>query len=89
MTQVHIEIERLVLNGLSAKDGHTVAGALREELNRLLSAPEVAQQLSRIVGAPVLRAANPALPTSTSPHELGVNAARAIGSELINEPGAS
>jgi hypothetical protein len=88
MRCVHIDIERLVLKGLRSADRHLVANALREELGRLLRAPEVVQRLSRIDSVPVLRTAGPAIPTGATPGELGASAARAIGNALMNERNA-
>ena len=83
-----IDIDRLVLKGLRSADRHLVANALREELGRLLRAPEVVQRLSRIDSVPVLRTAGPAVPTGATPGELGASAARAIGNALMNERNA-
>jgi len=79
---VTVRIDHLVLRGVSRRDGDAVGAALREELARVLAAPEVMQRLAAGGEQARLRIGGVHVDGGTGPRRLGVEAARGIGRDI-------
>lgn len=78
MTRVVLHIDRLVLKGFERQAREGIAEGLREELTRLLAAPEVARQLQSRHGIPALKVGAIRIQAGAPPAAIGVQAARGI-----------
>ncbi len=77
---VHVHIERLVLDGLPLQPAQApaVQSAVEAELARLLTADGLPPDLQRGGGRSGTRAADVALPPTTAPDHLGTRLGKAI-----------
>lgn len=78
MTRIVLHIDRLVLKGFERQAREGIAEGLREELTRLLAAPEVACQLQSRHGVPALKVGAIRIQAGAPPAAIGVQAARGI-----------
>ena len=81
--RVNVNIDSLVLNGFRFEDRHAIAGALQNELARLLAAPEIAERLGRWGETARLRVDAVKLDAGAKPDQVGCETARAIGKGLL------
>ena len=83
MRPVLVDIENLVLRGFRFEDRHAIAGALQNELARLLSGPEIAERLARLGETARLRVDAVKLDAGAKPYQVGSETARVIGKGLL------
>ena len=86
MRQVFVDIERLVLTGFRFEDRCVIAGAIEEELNRLLGTHQAAERLSRLDSVPFLKAGEVRLGAGAKAYEVGVRTAQGVGTLIQHTP---
>jgi hypothetical protein len=83
MSRVHLNIDRLVLNGLESDDRKALVEGLQAELSQVLSDPVARAGWERSHRTPVLKAGGiPLEPGPLGARKFGANVARAIGKGL-------
>jgi len=78
--KMNVHIERLVLEGLpvSGQDGPRVRAAVSAELERLIGAHGISQELRSACAVPEVRAETLQIVRQSSPRGLGMQIARAV-----------
>ena len=83
MRRVVVNIDSLVLKGFRYEDRFVIAAAVRDELSRVLSAPESARQIAALGRIPRMRIATVTVNANAKPQQVGVATGRAVGKGLI------
>jgi hypothetical protein len=78
--KINVHIERLILEGLpvSRHDGPRVRAAVTAELERLIAARGISEELQRGGAVPAVRAGTLRSETRTTSSQLGTQIARAV-----------
>jgi len=79
MKRVVLHIDSLILNGFRHEDRHAIAAGLQQELTRLLTDPQAAQQLTVNGDVARLRVGNIQIGQNSQPQRVGSQVARGIG----------
>jgi len=79
MKRVVLHIDRLVLKGFRQEDRHGIAEGLQQELTRLITDPQAAQQLTVNGDVSRLRVGNIHIDQNSQPQRVGSQVARSIG----------
>lgn len=82
MKRIIVHIDSLVLRGFNHEDRHAIAAGLQQELAKLFTDPQVAQQLTVKRNVSRLRVGSININTGSKPQGVGVEAARGIGREM-------
>ncbi|MEO6421286.1 MAG: hypothetical protein ABIR84_00995 [Candidatus Nitrotoga sp.] len=79
MKRVVLHIDNLVLKGFRHEDRRGIAEGLQQELTRLLTDPQAAQQLTVYGDLARLRVGNIQIGQNSQPQRVGSQVARVIG----------
>jgi hypothetical protein len=82
MKQVHLHIDSLVLRGFRPEDRHGIAAGLQQELNRIFSDPQAAQQLAATGDVSRLSIGSIKIAQGAKPQHVGSQVARNIGRRM-------
>ena len=82
MNRVNVHIDTLVLNGFRYEDQHAFAAGLQQELARLFTDPQSAQQSTAWRDVARLKVDNIQVDSGSSPHHMGAESARGIIKEM-------
>ena len=79
---IHLHIERLVLNGFHHEDRHAIAAGLQQELSSLLADPQAVQSLTGLGDISQLQVGRLSIAQGLKPRGIGVQVAQGIGKEF-------
>ncbi|CAH1388053.1 hypothetical protein [Candidatus Nitrotoga sp. M5] len=79
MKRVVLHIDRLVLKGFRNEDRHGIAEGLQQELTRLITDSQVAQQLAVNGDVSRLRVGSIQIDQGAKPQKIGLQVAQGIG----------
>ena len=83
MSNIHLNIDRIVLRGIDPADRNALSNGLKTELARLLADPTARAAMTRSRRTPVLRLGTmPLTPGITGARKLGIQVANGIGKGL-------
>ena len=83
MSRIHLEIDRLVLNGFQPREANALADALQAQLSRALADPRARRELTRSHRTPVLKLGSMTRETGAAgAGKLGTRIAQAVGKGL-------
>jgi hypothetical protein len=83
MSNIHLNIDRIVLRGIDPADRNALTNGLKTELARLLADPATRASMTRSRRTPILRLGKmPLTPGTTGARKLGVQVAKGIGKGL-------
>jgi hypothetical protein len=83
MRRVIVNIDSLILKGFRHEDRFAVAAALKDELTKVLAAPESAQRVASLGSVPKLKLGSVNIGANAKPQQIGAATGRAVGQGLI------